>query len=94
MLADAEAVYRRWGATPRADALLAQHGELFRTYLPRAINRVLTAGEVLEASLVTATSVDPRLDLSSAIKAAETFAGHAADDAGARLGTVCRQGGT
>nr|WP_276599597.1 AAA family ATPase [Nannocystis sp. SCPEA4] len=74
LLADAEAVWRRWGAVPRADALLAVHGELFRTYLPRAVARPLAAGESLETSIVTATSVDPRLDLSSAIKAAETFA--------------------
>ncbi|PCC73947.1 Predicted ATPase [Nannocystis exedens] len=73
-LADAEAVYRRWGAAPRADALLAVHGNLFRTCLPRAVARPPLAGESLEASIVTATSVDPRLDLSSAIKAAETFA--------------------
>src|SRR5690606_20450925 len=38
---------------------------------PRPVGRLVDAHDT---SLVTATSVDPRLDLSSAIKAAETFA--------------------
>ena len=74
LFADAEAIYRRWGATPRADALLAERGELFRTYLPRTGGRPLGVSETSDASVTPATTVDPRLDLSSAIKAAQAFA--------------------
>lgn len=74
LLVDAEVTYRRWGALAKADALVLEHGELLRRAVNRPAPRLASAAELVESS-VTATSVDPRLDLSSAIKAAQAFAG-------------------
>ena len=73
VLADAEAVYRRWGASAKADGLIADFGALFRSSTVRAKVRGKGGTDNTEASIVTATSIDPRLDFSSAIKAAEAF---------------------
>jgi predicted ATPase/signal transduction histidine kinase/tRNA A-37 threonylcarbamoyl transferase component Bud32 len=74
LLADAEVVFRRWGALAKADALVREHGELLRRAVTRSPLRVAAAAELSETS-VTATTIDPRLDLSSVIKAAQAFAG-------------------
>ncbi|MCA9634625.1 MAG: AAA family ATPase [Myxococcales bacterium] len=75
LIADADVTYRRWGAVVRSDTLVVEHGELLRRAVIRSPLRASSGSEVTETSVVTATSVDPRLDLSSAIKAAQAFAG-------------------
>lgn len=73
LIADAEVLFRRWGAAPKADALVFEFGDVFRHHVVRAASRIVGAAEANESSVITVTTVDPRLDLSSAIKASQAF---------------------